>query len=112
MTTVKPTGGWDKGDKWNDKTFRKYTAVHFEPNPEPDEFEDKLRKLLDYLEQDKEGILSLVEKAEGHIQVAMEFHNGNTMLGGPYISKENIKRMSSLNLEIDFDLYANGKFFK
>ena len=44
--------------------------------------------------------------------MAMEFHNGNSMLGGPNISKESVKRMAALNLEIDFDLYVSGKTYK
>ncbi len=84
----------------------------FEPTPGPDEFEDKLKKLLDFLETDKVGVKNLVKKAEGYIQVAMEFHNGNSMLGGAGISKESIKRMAALNLEINFDLYVSGKTYK
>jgi len=42
----------------------------------------------------------------------MEFHNGNSMLGGPGISKETIKRMAALNVGIDFDLYVSGKTYK
>lgn len=93
-------------------TKLKQSTIFYEPNPEPDEFETKLKKLLDYLEQDKEGILSLVEKAGGYTQVAIEFHNRNTMFGGPHIDKVDIGRMSNLNPEVDFVLYANGKFFK
>jgi hypothetical protein len=84
----------------------------FEPNPEPDEFEDKLRSLLVFLQQDIEGVKLLVEKAGGYIQVAMEFHNGNTMLGGPHISPDLVKQMSLLNLGVDFDLYVGGNSFK
>lgn len=50
--------------------------------------------------------------AGGHIQAIIIFHNGNTMLRGTHIDSENIKRMAALNLEIDFDLNAEGKFFK
>ncbi len=113
LTTLKPTGGWRKGDlKHTGNATHKYTLIRFNPYPEPDEFEDKLKKLLDYLEQDPVGVKKLVDLAEGYIQVAMIFHNGNTMLGGLHIDKESIKRMAALNLAIDFDLYAEGKFFK
>lgn len=44
-------------------------------------------------------------------QVASSFHNGNTMLGGHHLDKDIIKRMAALNLEIDFDLYADGNKF-
>ncbi len=113
LTSLKPTGGWRKGAlKSSGKATYKYTLIRFSPNPEPDEFEDKLKKLLDFLEQDPIGVKILVDIAKGYIQTAMIIHNGNTMLGGPHIDKESIKRMAVLNLEIDFDLYAEGKFFK
>lgn len=116
MTTLQSSGGRNKGDEkkpasggtgivWREST------IFFEPNPEPDEFEDKLKKLLNYLDQDKEGVARLVNEAKGYIQVAIEFHNSNTMLGGPHIDKKTIKRMAELNLEIDFDLYVGGKFY-
>jgi hypothetical protein len=113
LTKLKPTSGWSKGDvRKSRKSFHKFSVFNFEPNPEPDEFEDKLKKLVDALEQDKEGVLALVSQADVFIQVASIFHNGNTMLGGHHISKESVKRMAALELTIDFDLYANGNFFK
>jgi hypothetical protein len=113
LTKLKPTGGWGKGDaRKSGNSFYKFSALHFEPNPEPDEFEDKLRKLLDFLERDKDGIVALTEKASVHVQVATIFHNGNTMLGGHHLVRDIIKRLAGLNLEVDFDLYAEGNFFK
>ena len=110
MTSLAITSGHNKGDKRKTgKTIYKDSVIRIEPNPGPDEFEDKLEKLLTLLEQDKEGIKALVDSAEGSIQVAMIFHNGNTMLGGTRVDSKSIKRMADLNLAIDFDLYANGK---
>jgi len=115
LTSLKSTGGRSKGDNrgsGQSGILWKESTLFIEPNPEPDEFEDKLTKLLDYLDQDKPGIQNFVLNYAGYIQVAIEFHNGNTMLGGPHIDKELIKRMGSMDLEIDFDLYARGKFYK
>jgi hypothetical protein len=113
LTALKPTRGWSKGDpRKSGKSVYNFSALHFEPNPEPDEFEDKLRKLLDFLEQDKEGMMKLTEKASVQVQIATIFHNGNTMLGGHHLDREIIKRLTALNLEVDFDLYAEGNFFK
>jgi len=42
----------------------------------------------------------------------MNIHNGNGMVGGPTLDKNSIKRMNDLNLEINFDLYLEGKKFK
>ena len=115
LTKLKSTRGRNKGDKkrpdnGTDIVWRQST-IDFEPNPEADEFEDKLKKLLDYLEQDKEGVENLINNAGGYIQVYSSFHNGNTMIGGHHIDKDQIKRMSKLNLEIDFDISADGNFF-
>ena len=113
LTKLKPTGGWDKGEKKKfGNSAYKFASLTFEPNPEADEFDDKIKKLLDFLEQDKEGINTLVDKANGYIQVATSFHNGNTMLGGYHLDKNIIKRLGLLNLEIDFDIYADGNKFK
>jgi Domain of unknown function (DUF4279) len=114
MTILKSTSTWKKGDlkRIEGTVQHQINRIRIEPNPVPDEFEDKIKLLLDLLETDKSGVTELVEKAAGYVQVAMEFHNGNTMLGGFNISKEIITRMAALNLEIDFDLYVGGKFYK
>ena len=114
LTTLTSTRGRNKGDKKNpngSKIEWKESSIFIEPNPEADEFEDKLTKLLDYLEQDSRGIAKLVSNANGHIQVYSSFHNGNTMIGGHHLEKDHIKRLSNLNLEIDFDISADGNFF-
>ena len=115
LTSLISTRGRNKGDKkipdTKSKIVWKRTIIDFEPNPEADEFEDKLTKLLDFLEKDKEGVENLVNNANGYIQVYSSFHNGNTLIGGHFIDKDQIKRMSQLNLEIDFDISADGNFF-
>jgi Domain of unknown function (DUF4279) len=116
LTKLTSTRGRNKGDKKRPDSetgiLWKQSTIDFEPNPEADEFEDKLTKLLDYLEQDKEGVEKLVNKTDYCcIHVYSSFHNGNTLLGGHHIEKDQIKRMSKLNLEIDFDISADGNFF-
>ncbi len=110
LTKLKVTDGHNKGDK-RGGTVWKSSQVIFQPNPEADEFEDKLKKLLDFLEQDKDGVSLLVDKANGYIQVISSFHNGNTKLGGHTLYKDIMKRMSNLNLTVDFDLHADGNFY-
>ncbi|MCD1118457.1 DUF4279 domain-containing protein [Chryseobacterium turcicum] len=113
MTHLMPTEFWNKGDlKPNGKSNHTFSSFKILPNPEPDEFEDKLKKLLDFLEQDKDGIKQLTEKAEGYIQVTMDIHNANGMIGGHNIDTNNIRRMNDLKLSINFDLYVGGKSFK
>lgn len=113
MSKLAATDSCNKGDlKRNGKVKHEYSSISFLPNPEPDSFEDKLGKLLDYLEQDKDGVIRLANEANGYIQVAMNMHNANGMIGGPFINKKTIKRMSKLGLGIDFDLYVEGNLFR
>ncbi len=113
LTKLQPTDGWNKGDKRKyGNSVHSFSCVIFMPNPEPDEFEDKIKKLLDFLENDREGVHRLIGIANGHIQVASVFHNGNTILGGFHLDKILMNRLNALELEIDFDFYAEGRFFK
>lgn len=113
MTNLIPTKFWSKGDlRKNGKSYCTFSNFEILPNPEPDEFETKLKKLFDILEQDKEGIKWLVEHANGYIQVAMDIHNANGMIGGPNIDADDIRRMNELNLSVNFDLYVGGNRFK
>lgn len=113
MTSLKATDSWNKGDA---RKFGKgkysFSSFDLEPNPEPDEFEDKLAKLLDLLETDREGIKRLADKADVGISVAMRFHDGNGTLGGAFLDRKVIKRLGDLNLSVDFDLYADGNSFR
>jgi hypothetical protein len=112
MTKFKPTEFWNKGDRKSiGNANYQFSQFKLQPNPEPDAFEDKLRKLLDLLEQDKNGIRQLVEKAEGYIQVGANIHNANGMIGGHHIDAESVRRLNDLGLAIDFDLRVSGKKF-
>ncbi|MBT0549702.1 DUF4279 domain-containing protein [Riemerella anatipestifer] len=92
ITQLAPTEFWNKEDlKKRGKLRYTFSNLTFLPNPEPDEFEDKLKKLLDFLEQDKNGIKELVKKADCYIQVEMDIHSGNGMLGEYNIDTEDIK---------------------
>ena len=89
-----------------------YSLIRFLRDSGPGAFDRKMSSLLNYLEQDIEGVKRLADIGKGHIQVAIIFHNGNTMLGGPTLEKNAIHRISALGLSIDFDLYAAGNFYK
>jgi len=113
LTRLDCQESWNKGDKMPHRR-RTYVfgGIEFYPNPEPDEFEDKLEKLLTFLETDKEGILSLSKTAKGYIHVLMDFHHGNQFLGGMSMESETLKKISALNLSIDFKIAAWGNGFK
>ncbi|MES2060370.1 MAG: DUF4279 domain-containing protein [Bacteroidota bacterium] len=96
----------------NGKRQYKINCIEYEPNPEPDEFEDKLIKLLRSLEKDKAGVLDLSNRAKLCIQANLDFHAGNQLLGAAFVNLECIKLMSELNLEISLDVTAWGNPFK
>ena len=117
MSFVKfsPTRSWNNGDlKKNGRVKHKCSAIEYTPNPEPDEFEDKLPKLLVELQKDKDGILALTKQPDvsAYIQIIMDFHHGNQLLGSATIDSECIKMINELNLEISFDFTAWGVPFK
>ena len=112
MTSLQPTEFWNKGDSRKYGGTYTFSCFCILPNPEPDAFEDKLRKLLSFLEQDKGGIKRLVDKADGYIQVTMHIHNDTGMIGGPHLGKDEIRRMNDMGLEIDFDQYVGGNRIK
>jgi hypothetical protein len=113
MTKLKATESINKGDLKPNKGLKyAYSSLNLEPNPEPDAFEDKLEKLLTVLEQDREGIHALAKKSNVWVSATMDFHYGNQLIGNAYISLDNLKRLSALNLAIDFNLAAWGNPFK
>ena len=113
LTSLLPTHSLNKGDnRGNAQRKWPYHSIEFEPNPEPNPFETKLGQLLTFLEQDATGIRALAGQANGYVRVISGFYNGNTSLGGIGFDKEKVSRMAALNLGIDFDLNAQGNFYK
>jgi hypothetical protein len=110
LTNLPTAELWSKGDLMeNQKSTYTFSRITIMPNPEPDDFDGKLKKLLDSLEQDAEGIKVLVEKADGYNGVAQTFYiNGNK---GIHLDNETIVRLGNLGLSIDFDQYVNGNDF-
>jgi hypothetical protein len=110
--SIIPTASFKKDDFYpNGKRQYKINCIEYEPNPEPDEFESKLIKLLRSLEKDKAGLLDLSNRAKLYIQANLDFHAGNQLLGGAFVNLECIKLMSELNLEISLDVTAWGNPF-
>jgi len=113
FTSLPPSGGWSKGDlRGKGSATYSFSSLVLELPQEPGELYAKLKPLLSYLAQDLVGIRLLADKYYGIIQVHTIFHNGNTMLGGLHLDRADIQQLAALNLEIDFDLYAEGNFFK
>lgn len=111
LTTLVPVRQYTKGETKRGSAHHTHSAVEFQPPHEPDTFENQLGKLLTLLEQDAEGIRALAAETECIIRVASYFHIGNTMLGGHFLDARMLKRISALNLALDFDLYVEGNFW-
>lgn len=113
LTCINPTKTWNKGDlRPNKKAAYNYTLVEYEPNPEPDQFEDKLKKLLVVLSKEKAEVNKLVTIANAYVRVIMDFHAGNQLLGSADIDLECLKIITELNLRIRFEFAAWGEPFK
>lgn len=108
-----PDKTWNKGDlKSRGKAIFDFSCVEYTLNPEPDEFEDKLLKLLTVLQKNKDDVIALGLNAHTYIQVIMDFHNGNQLLGSASIDLESIKIMNDLNLLYQFRYYSMGTTFQ
>lgn len=110
-TKLYPTKAWNKGDyRAGGKSKYHFSSIIVEPNPEPDKFEDKLKKLLKYLMRDKDGIHALVKNATAYISVTKEYRT-ETFMGRILIDTECIAMLNELHLEIDFDITSWGNPF-
>lgn len=113
LSKIKPSYSHNKGDlRDNSKTTYSYSALYYEPNPEPDTFEDKLKNLLALLSEEREAVVKLVSKADVSVNVTMNFHYGNQLLGGANISLECLQLLAELKLPISFQITAWGNSFK
>ncbi|UOE37003.1 DUF4279 domain-containing protein [Chryseobacterium oryzae] len=113
FTKLEITKSWNKGElRKLGNTSHSFSCIIIEPNKKPNNFESKIAELIEELEKDKSGIQKLSENANGYIQVIMEFHNGNGMIGGPNLSEEIIKSLNGLKLSLDFDFYVSGNPYK
>lgn len=115
FTKLKYSFGRNKGDirgLGKNNAFWKQSTIFFNPYPEIDELNSKIEKLLDILEKDKKGISKLINEAEGYIDIFIDFYIGNTIIGNINLNEKIIKRLSKLNLTVNFDLEANGNKFK
>lgn len=109
LTTLTPDRQLRKGDKRFGALRWEHHLLDFRTYLQPDLFEDMLSRFLDYLEQDADGIRRLAAQAECCLRVASYFHNGNYHnLGGHFLNAATLRRISSLHVELDFDLYAKG----
>jgi hypothetical protein len=111
--SLKPTNSWSKGQKNPNANFDYFfSALTIEGSDLPDEPEDKLEKLMALLEKDKAGICNLASNSNAFIQVVSHHYISNGQLNSISLSKEIIKRISDLGLEINFETYIDGSKLK
>lgn len=100
FTRIKPTLT-QNGGKEN------YNGLDFNSYMKPGKLIDKMNYLLDILEGDKKGIKNLIKKTRSNVVwITIVFYNGYGTFSDLYLPKKVIKRLSSLGLEIVFDIYA------
>ena len=113
FTKLSPSKTWNKGDFYpNKKRTHNNSGIEFTPNPEPDAFEDKLIKLLNFLEHDTEGIKKLSLNSCAWVDVSMDCHHGNQSIAGCNIDLSSVNKLSQLSLRISFSIWAWGEPFK
>ena len=73
----------------------------------PDTVENKIVKLLNYIEPHK----NLIKKIAGTSTVTINiyYHGYRDQMWGLHLDPVTLKRISDLNAEFDFDIYAEGK---
>jgi hypothetical protein len=109
LTSIDTQVARRKGElRWT-KVAYKDSAIIIEITPEPRSFEDKLVRLLDHLEQDREGIKTLADKTETSICADCLYYSGHYSLGTLLIDKKIAKRIAALNLALYIDLEAWGE---
>ncbi len=110
LTKLKPDWGWDNPQaKYRGK---RVTKIAFQPYKDPDNLENKLCNLLDYLDTDKEGIRNLLNNAtDAYIITTTDVHNFNSHIGGIHLKPHILKRLAELNVAVDFDFYAVGNLY-
>ncbi len=109
MTRLEIRDGWNRGDRRpGSNAVRPFTRATIEPESGYGEFEDRMARLLDVLESDRDGIKRWVDAARCEVVVPWYAHNGNGSLGGFSIDRRTAARLAELSLGIDFDLYAEG----
>ncbi len=104
---IEPTSRWNKNDRVGRSGKRKNSGIIYQPiDKMTGRVEDKLSKLLDDLLPYKKSILELSLKASLEIQIAYYGHKNE--MWGIHLDKENVNKLSDLDLPLDVDLYAGG----
>jgi hypothetical protein len=87
-----------------------YNDITFVGSEKIDHIEGKLLEFIRFLEQDKVGIKKLVEMTgDKTLFIIFIYHISNGNFSGLSLNSEIIKRLAELDLQVTFDLYAEGE---
>lgn len=112
FTTLSPTKSWNMGEKGGNTKFRRFSSIIIEITLYPEGLEKKIEELIEYLEQDRTGIQLLTQNvADSFICAEISYHN-TAYYSGPCLTKSLVKRLSELNLEINFVFYGQGEYLE
>nr|WP_246141600.1 DUF4279 domain-containing protein [Hyella patelloides] len=85
----------------------KFSVWCFEPQKDvPEELERKLDYLLDCLAPYQEKIAKLA--STNYVSINIAYYGYKSWMGGWGLNAQQIRQISTLGCEIDFDLYAYG----
>ena len=103
---VQPTKAWSKGDPWGEGTSAWHTHSRWTLQsdlPLTDPIEKHIDRLLPMLEERADAVREVAEKFQATMTVAAYFYDSQP---GFRLSHDQIRRISDLNLALDFDLYC------
>lgn len=96
-----------KSTTTKNRPWAKFSHWRFEPQKDlPDELERKLDYLLDCLQPFKDNIAKLSHKS--HITIQIAYQGYKESMWGWGLTRRQIRKITELRCEIDFDLYASG----
>jgi hypothetical protein len=102
------TESWHLGDPFRDgRLTRSFHRWNFDPIGDgPGECDQKLKSLLDQLEHAYSRIGELAARCDVWIQVV--YHGYGSQMWSLHWDAETMRRISTLGVDVDVDLYASG----
>ena len=112
-TKIKYTSGYSKGEErkiGKKQKIANHSCIEFDLlKSNVYETEEAIEKLLDKLEEDKEGIINLIKNSSAIIEICKyQYVSANA---GFSLSNNLIKRLNEFQIGIDVDTYICGKEF-
>jgi hypothetical protein len=107
LTSIKPNSIINKGDKIGPDTYSYSSISVVIDSAIPESVEAKLRKLLNILKEDPDGIKQLVEQADGEIVVAIDYPVRTGSLGDIMLENDILRDIAALGLSINWHAFTS-----